>query len=79
VSAVELAIKEVKKLSPSEAKELLAWLGEKKADGKVRRKKKADRPSMKKLKEWRESVRLTTGWEVPRMPDELVKPFSFEL
>jgi hypothetical protein len=33
------------------------------------------RQRMKKLKAWQDSVRLTTDWEPPRMPDDLVKPF----
>jgi hypothetical protein len=78
VSAVELAVKEVRKLSPREAKELLAWLGEKKAKASPRKKKIA-RVSNKKMKDWYESIRLTTDWEPPRMPDDLVKPFSFPL
>ena len=78
MSAVELAVKEVRKLSPHEAKELLAWLGQKKAKG-ASRKKKNRRVSNKQMKNWYESIRLTTDWEPPRMPEDLVKPFSFPL
>ena len=30
---------------------------------------------MQKLKAWQDSVRGTTEWEPPRMPDDLVKSF----
>ncbi|HEX3717467.1 MAG TPA: hypothetical protein VH595_05815 [Verrucomicrobiae bacterium] len=37
------------------------------------------RQRMKKLKAWEDSVRLTTDWEPPRMPDELVNVDVFRL
>jgi hypothetical protein len=37
------------------------------------------RQRMKKLKAWQDSVRLTTDWEIPRMPDDLVKVDAFRL
>jgi hypothetical protein len=83
VSAVELAIKEVKKLSPSQAQELLNWLGARPLNGiaarpakRTSRRKRASRPSMKKIKAWYDSIRFTTDWEPPRMPDDLVKCIS---
>jgi hypothetical protein len=82
VSAVELAVKKVKKLSDRQARELLGWLDQQQANGTAHkrrtpasgRKAKARR-SMKKLLAWYDSIRLTTEWEPPRMPDDWVKPF----
>jgi hypothetical protein len=81
MSAVELAVKKVKKLSARQARELLGWLDERQTNGKS-----STRPGPKsrqsalarrkqKFKEWHDSVRGTTDWEPPRMPDDLVKPF----
>jgi hypothetical protein len=84
MSAVELAVKKVKKLSARQAKELLGWLDNQQPKGtalkrpiQTARRKASVRRSMKKLKTWQESVRGTTDWEPPRMPDDLVKPFRF--
>ena len=76
MSAVEIAVRKVSKLSAEEARELLSWLAAKPPNGgalptssrKPRRKTTA-RQRMKKLKAWHDSVRLTTDWEPPRMPD----------
>lgn len=80
MSAVELAVKKVKKLSASEARELLGWLAARKS-GSSRpgaRDPRHKRPrTMKELKAWHDSIRFTTDWEPPRMPDDLVKPFQF--
>ena len=79
MSAVELAVRKVKKLSARQAKELLGWLTTRQANGIVqssrtaRRKTSAHR-SMQKLKAWQDSVRGTTDWTPPRMPDDLVNP-----
>jgi hypothetical protein len=81
VSAVELAVRKVKKLSDRQARELLGWLGKQQSNGTAQerrtqasgRKAKARR-SMKKLKAWHDSIRFTTDWQPPRMPDEMVKP-----
>ena len=81
MSAVEVAVEKVKKLSARQARELLGWLDERQGNGKsaipprhgalsgalARRKRK--------FKEWHDSVRGATDWEPPRMPDDLVKPF----
>jgi len=83
MSAVELAVKKVKKLSAPQARELLDWLEGRPANGKAVKKRRSQpwwrkgtaRQRMKKLKAWQDSVRLTTDWEPPRMPDDLVKPF----
>jgi len=82
MSAVELAVNRVKKLSASQARELLGWLDGRKASGTVAKRrsqpwwrKGTPQQRMKKLKAWEDSVRLTTDWEPPRMPDDLVKPF----
>jgi hypothetical protein len=79
MSSVELAVKKVKKLSSSQATELLGWLAARQPNStrrlsKTARRKSAVRSSMKKLKTWQDSVRFTTDWEPPRMPDDLVKP-----
>jgi len=81
VSTVELAVKKVKKLSASQARELLGWLTARQPNGtplkkaaRRSRRKTAARRSMRKLKKWQDSIRFTTDWEPPRMPDDLVKP-----
>ncbi len=82
MSAVELAVKKVKKLSAKQARELLGWLNTHQPNGpalkkptRKPRRKAAVLRSMKKLKAWQDSIRFTTDWEPPRMPDDLVKPF----
>ena len=83
MGAVEIAVKKVKKLSPSQARELLNWLDGRKTNGTPVKRRRLPwwrqgtaRQRMKKLKAWQDSVRLTTDWEPPRMPDDLVKPFQ---
>jgi len=82
MSAIELAVRKVKKLSARQAKELLGWLSARQPNGiaktpRTTRRKTAAHHRMKKLKAWQDSVRLTTDWQPPRMPDDLVKPFQF--
>jgi len=83
MSAVEIAVNKVKKLSAREARELLGWLEARQANGAAVKKsakpkrRKTARQRMKELKAWEDSVRLTTDWEPPRMPNDLVKPFRF--
>ena len=81
MSAVEIAVRKVKKLSSRQARELLGWLDERQTNGHARpsRTPKAFGAArrMKKLKAWHDSIRGTTDWEPPRMPDDLVKPFRF--
>jgi hypothetical protein len=81
MSALELAVRKVKKLSARQAKELLGWLDARqpRAIAKPRRTngRAAASRRMKKLLAWHDSVRLTTDWQPPRMPDDLVKPFRF--
>jgi hypothetical protein len=80
MSAVEMAVKKVKTLPVSEVRDLLSWLNSrqaggrsrKKVSGAVRRKPTAQR-SMRRLKAWQNSVRFTTDWEPPRMPDDMVR------
>ena len=86
MSAVEIAVKKVKKLSAPQARELLSWLESRKSNGKPAKRrsqpwwrKGTARQRMKKLKAWEDSVRGTTDWEFPRMPDELVKVGAFHL
>lgn len=81
MSTVELALRKVKKLSDHQARELLGWLSKRKSNetslkqpSRTSRHKPKDRPSMQKLKAWQDSVRFTTDWQPPRMPDDLVKP-----
>lgn len=80
MSTVELAVKEVKKLSANQARELLVWLSTRQANGtslkrslRRTRGKGAARRSMQKLKAWQNSIRFATDWEPARMPDDLVK------
>lgn len=82
MSTVELAVRKVKKLSARQAKELLGWLDARQSPGvakpsRTAHRKAAARRRMKKLMAWHDSVRGTTDWEPPRMPDDLVKPFQF--
>jgi hypothetical protein len=83
MSAVDLAVRKVKKLSARQAKELLGWLDARQQSpgvaqrSRTAQRKVAARRRMKKLLAWHDSVRLTTDWEPPRMPDDLVKPFQF--
>ena len=85
MSAVELAVSKVKKLSAPQARELLSWLEARQANGTAVKKRRRQpwwlkgtaRQRMKKLKAWEDSVRLTTDWEPLRMADELVKVDAF--
>ncbi len=86
MSAVELAVKKVKKLSAPQARELLGWLDKRQAKGTaVKRRPKpwwrrgTARQRKAKLKAWNDSVRGTTDWEIPRMPDDLVQVDAFGL
>jgi hypothetical protein len=82
MSAVEIAVKKVKKLSARQARELLGWLDKHQANGKLAKRRRQPwwrrgtaRQRIKKLKAWHDSVRGATDWEPPRMPDDLVKSF----
>jgi len=81
MSTVEIAVRKVRKLSPRQARELLNWLDKHRAGGKLsaalRRGSRRTALSQRKrhFKEWQDSVRGTTDWEPPRMPNDLVKPF----
>src|SRR5271163_2686520 len=80
MSTVELAVTKVKNLSAPQARELLIWLAVRQAKGPAAKKRRSQpwwrkgtaRQRMKKLKAWEDSIRGTTDWEIPRMPDELV-------
>jgi len=81
MSTVELAVRKVKKLSARQARELLGWLAERQPNGtylkqhaRTSRRKTTARRSMQKLKAWQDSIRFTTDWQPPRMPDDLVNP-----
>ena len=77
MSAVELAVHKVKKLSAPQARELLGWLEARQANGTAAKRrsqpwwrKGTARQRLKKLKAWEESVRLTTDWEPLLLDDE---------
>src|SRR5437762_7192532 len=80
MSAVEIALRKVRKLSARQARELLSWLDARQANGttlnrppRKSRRNSTARLSMQRLKAWHNSVRGTTDWQPPRMPDDLVK------
>lgn len=80
MSAVETAVKKVKSLSEKRAKALLGWLAEQESQPRrasrpasATRRKPKGRQSMRALKRWYDSIRGTTDWEPPRMPDDLVR------
>ena len=80
MSAVEIALRKVRKLSARQARELLSWLDARQANGRTlnrpprkSRRNSTARQSMQRLKAWHNSVRGTTDWQPPRMPDDLVK------
>jgi hypothetical protein len=86
MSAVELAVKKVKKLSAPQARELLGWLDKRQGNGKPGKRRRQPwwrrgtaRQRKAKLKAWHDSVRGTTDWEIPRMPDELANVDAFRL
>jgi hypothetical protein len=81
MSTVELAVRKVRKLSNGQARELLGWLEGRQPNGtahkqpsRTARGKQKTHPSMKKLLAWYDSIRGTTDWEPPRMPDDVAKP-----
>lgn len=83
MSAVQTAVKKVKGLSEKRAEALLGWLSEQEcATRRVRRsspatpRKRKARQSMRSLMAWYDSIRGTTDWEPPRMPDDLVRRVS---
>ncbi len=78
MSTVDLTVRRVKKLSDRQAGELLGWLDARQSNDVAGRSQAAQRKSaarrrMKKLMAWHDSVRLTTDWEPPRMPDDLTR------
>jgi hypothetical protein len=87
MSTVELAVKKVKNLSAPQARELLSWLAVRQAKGTAAKKRRSQpwwrrgTASQRKarLKAWHDSVRGTTDWEIPRMPDEMVNVDAFRL
>ena len=84
MSTVELVVRKVRKMSSRQAKEVLGWLAEhepKKSALKNparRARRKSKYPNMKELLAWYDSIRLTTDWEPPRMPNDLVEPSRFK-
>jgi hypothetical protein len=80
MSTVELAVRKVKQLSDRQARELLCWLDARQANetshkkpSHTPRRKPIARRSTRKLMAWYASIRGTTDWQPPRMPDDLVK------
>jgi len=75
-----MAIREVKRLSPKQAKKLLAWIEQLQGTPAIRarapRRKRASARTTQQLMAWYDSVRGTTDWEIPRMPDDLVRRVS---
>ena len=85
MSTVELAVKKVKCLSETEASALLDWLARQQSSARGRpakallnpppkaRRKRKPKQTITELKAWYDSIRGTTDWEPPRMPDDLVQ------
>ena len=83
MSAVETAVKKVQGLSEKRARALLGWLSEQESTARRTRPsstttpgKRQARRSMRALMAWYDSIRGTTDWEPPRMPDDLVRRVS---
>lgn len=79
MSNVQLAVKKVKGLSDTQARALLDWLAQQepspraaKPAAKTQRKRKR-KPTMADVMAWYDSIRGTTDWEPPRMPNDLVQ------
>jgi hypothetical protein len=82
MSAVELAVSKVKGMSARQASALLEWLNSQQPNRttleprpRISHRKTTALQRLKKLKEWESSVRGTTDWEPPRMPNDLVSSF----
>jgi hypothetical protein len=80
MSAVELVVQKVKKLSAREARELLDWLRAREAraasarqPSRIAGRKNRTHRSMQRLKAWQDSIRFSTDWQPPRMPDDVVR------
>ena len=80
MSAVELVVQKVKKLSAREARELLDWLNAQEArapsakqSSRIIGRNNKTRRSMQSLKAWQDSIRFSTDWQLPQMPDDAVK------
>ena len=76
VSTVELAVREVKRLSDRQARELLGWLAKRQATGTSLKQPRRTPPrgskarrSLQKLMAWHDSVRGTTDWQPPLKSD----------
>ena len=73
MSAVQTAVEKVKSLSEKRAKALLGWLAKQESKPRPARRKPKARQSMRELMRWYDSIRGSTDWEPPRMPDDLVR------
>ena len=80
MSTIEIAVRKVKDLSESQARDLLDWLAARPARSRVRRRlpqgvghKRKTWPSMRKLRTWYDSIRGATDWDRPQMPPDVVR------
>lgn len=79
MSTVQLAVKKVKSMSDGQAQALLDWLAQQESRVPVSqpatapRRKRKRKQTMADLMAWQDSIRGTTDWEPPRMPDDLVQ------
>ena len=79
MSTVQLAVKKVKGLSDHQAQALLDWLAKQESRPRAvkktatPRRKRRRKQTMADLMAWYDSIRGTTDWEPPRMPNDLVQ------
>lgn len=79
MSTVQLAVEKVKGLSDHQAQALLNWLAKQKPRPRAvkkpatPRRKRKRKQTMADLMAWYDSIRLTTDWEPPGMPNDLVQ------
>jgi cytochrome c553 len=79
MSTVQLAVKKVKGLSDNQAQALLDWLSQQESRPRATKKtapprrKQKRKQTMADLMAWYDSIRGTTDWEPPRMPNDLVQ------
>ena len=80
MSTVQLAVKKVKSLSDTQAEALLDWLAQQETARRApapkraaSRRKSRRRQTMRDLMAWYDTIRGTTDWEPPRMPNDLVQ------
>jgi hypothetical protein len=79
MSVVQIAVDEVRNLSETDAQALLEWLAARRQKPRARKYVPRPRPKSRKqrmseLMAWYDSIRRTTNWDPPRMPNDLVGP-----